>query len=72
MDIPEKWKPVAEGVNGMRDLFQLALVRGSFHSIEENARFLEMYSKLEWHIKQMIQGEHKEEEVMEPKAEDGE
>ncbi len=64
--IPEKWVPVAEGVNAMRDLFTVCLQRGGFKTIEENAKFLGAYSKLEYHINQMIDKDM-EEPAMEPK-----
>ena len=54
MEIPEEWRPVAEGVNKMRDLMALALRRGLFASVEENAEYLGGYSQLELEVKKRI------------------
>jgi hypothetical protein len=63
-EIPQEWKATADGINKMRELFALALKRGLFASIEENAMYLNAYGSLEYEIKMKIQ------EAMAPKEEE--
>lgn len=53
-EVPAEWKPIVESVSKWREMFNLALRRGFFANIEENAEYLNAYGVLEYEVKRMM------------------